>query len=46
VAPHTLRASIERELREASGGLPVARVRTMEDVVTRSTARERFNMTR
>ena len=45
VAPHTLRASIERELREASGGLPVARVRTMEDVVTRSTARERFNMT-
>jgi len=45
VAPHGLRASIERELREASGGLPVARVRSMEEVVTRSTARERFNMT-
>ena len=44
-APLTLRASIERELRESSGGLPVARVRTMDDVVARSTARERFNMT-
>ena len=45
VGPHALRASIERELREASGGLPVARVRSMEEVVKRSTARERFNMT-
>jgi putative ABC transport system permease protein len=45
IAPHALRASIERELREASGGLPVGRVRSMEEVVVRSTARERFNMT-
>jgi len=45
VAPHALRVSIERELEEASGGLPVARVRSMDEVVTRSTARERFNMT-
>jgi len=45
VPPHALRASIERELRESSGGLPVASVRSMEEVVTRSTARERFNMT-
>jgi predicted permease len=45
VAPQTLRASIEKELRDASGGLPVAQVRSMDEVTTRSTARERFNMT-
>jgi putative ABC transport system permease protein len=45
VTPQTLRASIEKELRDASGGLPVARVRSMDEVTTRSTARERFNMT-
>ena len=45
VPPLTLRVSIERELQDATGGLPVARVRTMEDVAARSTARERFNMT-
>jgi ABC-type antimicrobial peptide transport system permease subunit len=45
VAPYALRTSVERELREASGGLPVMRVRTMDEVVSRSTARERFNMT-
>jgi putative ABC transport system permease protein len=45
VAPYALRASVERELRAASGGLPVMRVQTMDEVVARSTARERFNMT-
>jgi putative ABC transport system permease protein len=45
VAPYTLRTSIEKELRESSGGLPVARVLLMEQVVARSTAMERFNMT-
>jgi predicted permease len=43
--PHSLRAAIESELRAASGGLPVAHVRTMEEVVSESTARDRFNMT-
>jgi putative ABC transport system permease protein len=38
-------AAIERELREASGGLPVAQIRTMDEVVGQSTAREDFNMT-
>lgn len=42
--PHTLRAPIEDALRDASGGLPVARVRTMAEVVVRNTARQRFNM--
>ena len=45
VAPYGLRTAIGRELREASGGLPVASVRSMEEVAVRSTARQRFNMT-
>lgn len=44
-APRSLRSAVERELREASGGLPVAHVRPMEQVVAQSTAREDFNMT-
>jgi len=45
VPPHSLRPSIERELRNASAGLPVARVRSMDEVITESTARERFQTT-
>jgi len=44
VAPFSARTMIERELREASGGLPVAHVRSMDQIVANSTARERFNM--
>jgi putative ABC transport system permease protein len=43
--PYGLRQSIERELREASGGLPVVHVRSMDQVVSRSTATQQFNMT-
>jgi predicted permease len=43
--PYSLRNAIEGELRAASGGLPVAHTRTMEEVVSESTARDRFNMT-
>jgi predicted permease len=39
----SLTAAIENEVRRASGGLPVARVRTMQEVLSQSTARERFN---
>jgi putative ABC transport system permease protein len=42
--PRPLSSAIRRELRQASGGLPVARVRTMDEVVVRSTARQAFNM--
>ncbi len=31
-------------LREASGGLPVAHIRTMDEIVVRNTSRQRFNM--
>jgi ABC-type antimicrobial peptide transport system permease subunit len=31
-------------LREASGGLPVAHIRTMDEIEARNTARQRFNM--
>ncbi len=42
--PHSVSAAVQEELRQASGGLPVARIRTMEEIVVRSTAREDFNM--
>src|SRR6185437_14679782 len=44
VNPESLRAAISRELVSASGGLPVADVRSMDEVVVRSTARENFDM--
>jgi putative ABC transport system permease protein len=42
--PHTLSVAIQKELREASGGLPVARIRSMDEIVVQSTARQDFNM--
>ncbi len=44
VPPKSLTSAIEKELREASGGLPVANIRTMEETIARSTAPENFNM--
>lgn len=37
-------AAVTEQLRQASGGFPVAHVRTMQEVMGGSTARERFNM--
>jgi putative ABC transport system permease protein len=45
VAPQSVRTAIEKTLEQASGGLPVATVRSMDDVVRESTARSDFNMT-
>jgi putative ABC transport system permease protein len=45
VAPFSLSADLERELRVATGGLPVAHIRTMDQVVGESTARSDFNTT-
>jgi putative ABC transport system permease protein len=42
--PYSLNAEIQRELRSASGGLPVGNVRLMDQVVQQSTARDHFNM--
>ena len=41
--PFSLRTEIQGALKEASGGLPVARIRSMEEVVSHSTARSDFN---
>ncbi|SPF45366.1 conserved membrane hypothetical protein [Candidatus Sulfopaludibacter sp. SbA4] len=41
--PHSLRAAIQNELRQATG-LPVARVRAMDEVAAQSTARTQLNM--
>ncbi|HWA93875.1 MAG TPA: ABC transporter permease [Terracidiphilus sp.] len=42
--PRLLTTQITEQLRQASGGFPVARVRLMDEVVARSTARETFSM--
>ena len=44
VAPQSVSSLIERELRQASGGLPVGLVRTMDEILSQATAREKFNM--
>jgi len=45
VQPFSLSSDIQRALREASGGLPVAHIRSMQQVVGESTARNDFYMT-
>ena len=42
--PHQFISAVTDQLRQASGGFPVARVRPMDEIVIRSTARESFNM--
>jgi putative ABC transport system permease protein len=42
--PHALSMAIQKELREASGGLPVAGIKSMDEIVVQSTARSDFNM--
>ena len=44
VDPRTLVPAITAALHDASGGLPVAHIRTMDEVEARNTARQRFNM--
>jgi len=45
VEPRLLAASVEREVRAATGGLPVARTRTMEEIVAGPARRAAFNVT-
>jgi putative ABC transport system permease protein len=42
--PHQAIPAVTEQLRLASSGFPVAHVRTMDEVMERSTARESFNM--
>ena len=42
--PHQATGAVSDQLRNASGGFPVARVRTMDEVLVNSTARQDFNM--
>lgn len=42
--PHQYIQYVSEQLRQASGGFPVARIRPMTEVVVQSTAREDFNM--
>jgi predicted permease len=42
--PHTLTAAVTNAVRDATGGLPVAHIRSMDEIVVLTTSRERFNM--
>jgi predicted permease len=42
--PHQAVSAVTEQLRTASGGFPVAHIRTMDEIVVRSTARQDFNM--
>ena len=42
--PHALAKAAAAALREASGGLPIAHVRSMDEIVVNNTSRQRFNM--
>jgi predicted permease len=44
VDPHTLINSISTALRDSSGGLPVAHIRTMKELEARNIAQQRLNM--
>ncbi|HEY2861135.1 MAG TPA: ABC transporter permease [Terracidiphilus sp.] len=44
VEPHQVVPAVTEQLRTASGGFPVAHIRTMDEIVVRSTARQDFNM--
>jgi len=44
VPPHTLATPISEALRVASEGLPVAHIRTMDEIEARAISRQRFNM--
>jgi len=43
--PSAIGRPVEKELRDASGGLPIASARTMAEVIAESTRRDDFNMT-
>jgi len=42
--PRQLSNVIAEQLRQASGGFPVARIKTMEEIVSNTTSRQTFNM--
>ena len=44
IEPHQVTMNVAEQLREASGGLPAGRARTMDEVLSQSIARQNFNM--
>jgi len=42
--PHSLTAAVTNAIREATGGQPVAHIRSMDEIIVLTTSRERFNM--
>ena len=44
VAPHSLASAIKTEMVQASGGLPVVNIHSMDEILSASTARQDFNL--
>jgi putative ABC transport system permease protein len=44
IEPHHVAVDVSEQLRQASGGLPAGPVRTMDEVLSHSIARQNFNM--
>jgi len=44
VEPHSLAVAIQNQVQQASGGLPVSGIRSMDEVEAQATARTRFEM--
>lgn len=44
VEPHSLASAIKTEMVQASGGLPAVNIRSMDEMMSASTAREDFNL--
>jgi predicted permease len=44
VEPHSLSSAIRKELMQASGGLPAVNIQSMDEIQSKSTARQDFNM--
>jgi putative ABC transport system permease protein len=42
--PHQVAVNVSEQLREASGGLPAGRIRTIDEVLSNSIARQNFSM--
>ena len=44
LAPHQVAVNVSEQLREASGGLPAGQVRNMDEILSQSISRQKFNM--
>ena len=44
IGPNSIRTAVEREFQAVDGRMPISKIRTMEEVIAQSVARQQFNM--